>query len=220
MTGPGIRGPVPGCIDRTPDPGYRIPDTARQGVPMEALLQDLRYALRTLARAPGFAAVAVLTLALGIGANTAIFSVLYGALLRPLPYPDADRLVQFAQTYQGGRGLMDVTYREFQFLQQNTTVLQSITATTSVGFNLFTGTEAQRVNGLRVSQQYFHVLGVAPQLGREFLPDEDQRGGMSAAILSHGLWQRQFGGDPGVVGRVISLDGVPTTGVGVMPGGF
>lgn len=187
---------------------------------MDALLQDLKYALRTLAKTPGFTLVAVLTLALGIGANTAIFSVLYGVLLRPLPYPDADRLVQFAQTYQGGRGLMDVTYREFQFLQQNSTVFQSFTATTSVGFNLFAEAEAQRVNGLRVSHEYFRVLGVAPQLGREFLADEDQRGGASAAILSHGLWQRRFGGDPGVVGRVISLDGVPTTVVGVMPSGF
>jgi predicted permease len=187
---------------------------------MDALLQDLRYALRALTRTPAFTIVAVLTLALGIGANTAIFSVLYGVLLRPLPYPDADRLVQFAQTYQGGRGLMDVTYPEFQFLQQNSTVFQSLTATTSVGFNLFTGTEAQRVNGLLVSREYFRVLGVAPQVGREFLPEEDQRGGAGAAILSHGLWQRRFGGDPDVVGRVISLDGVPTTVVGVMPAGF
>lgn len=187
---------------------------------MDALVQDLKYALRSLARAPGFTIVAVVTLALGIGANAAIFSVLYGALLRPLPYPDADRLVQFAQTYQGGRGLMDVTYREYQFLQQNSTVFQSLAATTSVGFNLFSGTEAQHVNGLRVSRQYFRVLGVAPQLGREFLLEEDQSGGASAVLLSYGLWQRRFGGDPGVVGRVISLDGVPTTVVGVMPAGF
>jgi putative ABC transport system permease protein len=187
---------------------------------MDGLMQDLRFALRTLVKAPGFTLVAVLTLALGIGANTAIFSVLYGVLLRPLPYPQADRLVQFAQTYQGSRGGMGVTYREFQFLERNSPAFQSIAATTSVGFNLYAGNEAIRVKGLRVSQEYFRVLGVRPQLGREFLPEEDQRGGASAAILSHGLWQRRFGGDPDVVGRVISLDGVPTTVVGVMPAGF
>jgi putative ABC transport system permease protein len=187
---------------------------------MEALLQDLRYALRTLARSPGFTVVAVLTLALGIGANTSIFSVLYGVLLRPLPYPEADRLVQFEQTYRGSRYSMGVTYSEFQFLDQHSPVFQSFAATTSVGFNLFAGGEAERVNGLRVSQRYFRTLGVSPRLGREFLTEEDRPGGASVAILSHGLWERRFGGDPSVVGSVISLDGVPTTVVGVMPAGF
>jgi putative ABC transport system permease protein len=187
---------------------------------MDALLQDLRYGLRTLLRNPGFTLVAVLTLALGIGANTAIFSVLYGVLLRPLPYPEPDRLAGFVQTYPGGRNEMYVTYRQFQFLEENNAVFQSFAATTSVGLNLFAGGAAERVNGLRVSRQYFRVLGVAPQLGRGFLAEEDQPGGPSVAVLSQGLWRRRFGAEPGVIGRVVSLDGVPTTIVGVMPAGF
>jgi putative ABC transport system permease protein len=187
---------------------------------MEALVQDLRYALRTLARSPGFTLVAVLTLALGIGANTAVFSVLCGVLLRPLPYPEPDRLVQIAEIYRGSTFSLATSYSQFRFLDQHQPVFRSFAATTSVGFNLFAGGEAERVNGLRVSRDYFRTLGVAPQLGREFLLGEDQPGGPSVAILSHGLWERRFGGDPGAVGRVISLDGIPTMIVGVMPAGF
>src|SRR5947199_7708038 len=136
------------------------------------MLQDLRYALRTLAKSPGFTLVAVLTLALGIGANTAMFSVFYGVLLRPLPYADPDRLVGLAQMYRGGRGAQSVTYLQFQFLERHSLSFQSLAGSASVGFNLSNGTEADRVHGLRVSQAYFRVLSVAPWLGRAFLADE------------------------------------------------
>src|SRR5437879_3714324 len=184
---------------------------------MDTLLQDIRYALRTLAKSPGFTLVAVLTLALGIGANTAIFSVFYGVLLRPLPYVEPDRIVGLAQTYAGVREARNVTYVQFQFLERNNQVFESLAGSASVGFNFSTGTQTDRVYGLRVSKDYFRVLGIAPALGRTFFAEEDQPNGPSAAILSYGLWQRRFGGDSGVIGRTILLDGIPTTVAGVMP---
>jgi len=187
---------------------------------MEGMLQDLRYAVRTLAKSPGFTLVAVLTLALGIGANTAIFSVFYGVLLRPLPYAEPDRIVGLAQTYASGRGPRNVTYMQFQFLERNNQVFESLAGAASVGFNFSTGAQTDRVYGLRVSKDYFRVLGVAPALGRTFFADEDQPNGPSAVIVSHGLWQRRFGGDSGVIGRTILLDGTPTTVAGVMPPNF
>jgi putative ABC transport system permease protein len=187
---------------------------------MSDLLHDLRYAVRTLRRAPGFTAVAIAVLALGIGTNTTMFTVLYGVLLRPLPYPEPDRLVELGQVYQGNQGVQAVSYMQYQFLERHRDAFQYVAATTSVGFNLFAGEIADRVDGLRVSRDYFRVLGVSPAFGREFLPEEDQPGGASVAILSHGLWMRRFGGDSTVVGRTILLDGRPFTVVGVMPAGF
>src|SRR3989440_734152 len=184
------------------------------------MLQDLKFALRTLAKSPGFTLVAVLTLALGIGPNTAIFSLVYGVLLKPLPYPESDRLVGLAETYQGNRSELDVTFDEFRFLEDHNPVFERLAVSTDVGFSVFTGDIAERVNGLRVSKDFFATLGVRPALGRDFLADEDQMGGASVAILSQGYWMRRFGGDPGVVGRAITLDGRPTTIVGVMPASF
>src|SRR5207249_3611340 len=198
----------------------RAPTGLRFGVRPEALapmLHDLRYALRTLAKSPGFTAVAVLTLALGIGPNTAIFSLVYGVLLKPLPYPESDRLVGLAETYQGNRSELDVTYDEFRFLEDHNPVFQRLAVSTEVGFSVFTGDIAERVNGLRASKDFFATLGVRPALGRDLLAEEDQMGGPSVALLSHGYWMRRFGGDPGVVGRAIALDGRPTAIVGVMP---
>ena len=188
---------------------------------MDALVQDLRYALRTLARAPGFAAVAVLTLALGIGANTAIFSALYGVLLRPLPYPDAERLVQFAYTYKGFLDAQSTTYERFRYLQANDgDVFDALAATTRTGVTLLTGSGGSHIQLLRVSHDYFRAMGVQPGLGRTFLDEEDQPGGPNAVLLSHGLWQQRFGRDSGVVGKTVQLDGTPYTVVGVMPDGF
>ena len=183
-------------------------------------MNDFRYALRTLAKSPGFTAVAVLTLALGIGPNTAIFSLVYGVLLKPLPYPEADRLVGLAETYQGNRNELDVAYDEFRYLEDHSRVFERLAVSTEVGFSVFTGDIAERVNGLRVSKDFFATLGVRPALGRDFLAEEDQMGGASVAILSNGYWTRRFGGDRGVVGRAITLDGRPTTIVGVMPASF
>src|SRR2546428_10284953 len=172
---------------------------------MDTLLQDIRYALRTLAKSPGFTLVAVLTLALGIGANTAIFSVFYGVLLRPLPYAEPDRIVGLAQTYASAREARSVTYVQFQFLERNNQVFESLAGSASVGFNFSTGTQTDRVYGLRVSKDYFRVLGVPPTLGRTFFAEEDQPNGPSAVILSHGLWQRRVCGGSGATRGPIFL---------------
>jgi putative ABC transport system permease protein len=169
-------------------------------------LQDVRYAVRSLRKSPGFTTIALLTIALGIGANTVMFSVVYGVLLRPLRYPHPDRIVAPVKTERGQRSGFGVTYFQYQFLQENTSGFQTLAATTPVGFNLFAGDRADRVDGLRVSKRYFDVLGVNPALGRAFTADEDQPGGAAVAILSHGLWVRRFGS--------------PYTIVGVMPAGF
>ena len=187
---------------------------------MDAILQDLRYAVRTLLKSPGFTLVAVLTLALGIGANTAIFSVLYGALLKPLPYPEPDRLVGFSQVDRGDRREKAVTWRQYQFLRENSSVFDAVGVSTGVGFNVFSGGAADRADARRVSSNYFRILGVSPALGRAFSADEDQFGGPQVAILSYGYWQRRFGGDSSIVGRAIDLDGSPYTVVGVMPESF
>ena len=187
---------------------------------MDTLIQDLRYAARTLLKSPGFTLVAVLTLALGIGANTAIFSVHYGVLLRPLPYPEPDRLVGLSEVYQGNRDERDVTYPEFTFLRDNTSSFESFAVSTSVGFDVYASGGAERVDGLRVSKEYFRALGVHPALGRDFAADEDVLGGPNVVILSHGLWVRGFGSDPALVGRAISVEGAPYTVVGVLPAGF
>src|SRR5205809_8013679 len=187
---------------------------------MTTLIQDLRYAVRMLAKSPGFTTAVVLTLALGIGASTAIFSLIYSILLKPLPYPESHRLVGLSETYQGNRGELDVTYSEFRYLQDNSDVFEALAVSTGVGFSIYSGDLAERVAGLRVSREYFATLGTQPVLGRQFLAEEDQEGGASVVILSHGYWMRRFGGDARVVGRAIALDGRPTTIIGVMPASF
>jgi predicted permease len=187
---------------------------------MSTLLHDLRYGLRLLAKNPAFTAVAVLTLALGIGANTAMFSVINGVLLRPLPYPQADRIVEISITNRGQLQAFSFTSAGFTFWKSHGDPFQYLAASTSVGFNLAGASRPERVRALRVSTEYFHVLGVQPVLGRDFLPDEDRIGGPNVAILSEGVWKRDFGADPEVTGRSILLDGAPYTVVGVMPSGF
>src|SRR6266704_3372278 len=161
---------------------------------MATLWQDLRYAFRMLAKNPGGTAVAVLTLALGIGANTAIFTVVYGVLLRPLPFPEPDRIVQLAETYQAQSDEMSVTAKQLERLQEYGQLFEHIAGYTDVGFNLATGDEAEHVRGVPASTEYFQVLGVRPALGRDFLPEEDRSDdGQRVAILSHSLWKRRLG---------------------------
>ncbi|MGH7625094.1 MAG: ABC transporter permease, partial [Gemmatimonadaceae bacterium] len=155
---------------------------------MESLVQDVRVSVRSLLRTRNFTVASVLALALGIGATTAMFSVLYGVLLRPLPYPEADRIVEPAWNYNGQREGMSATYVQFRFLAEHNRVFQYLAATTAVGFSVYTGGEAVRANALRVSQDYFHVLGVPPAIGRGFLPQEDQPGGARVVVLSHEFW--------------------------------
>src|SRR5258708_4257229 len=187
---------------------------------MSTVWQDLRYAIRVLAKSPGFTVVAVLTLALGIGANTAIFTVVYGVLLRPLPFPQPDRIVQLAETFRADSDEMDLSWNELQHLREYGQIFAHVAGYTDVGFNLATGTEAEHVRGVPASAEYFQVLGVHPAFGRDFLPEEDRGEGQRVAILSHALWTRRFGGDRAVIGRKILLSGDAFTVIGVMPAGF
>ena len=187
---------------------------------MKDLWQDVRYSLRIIARQPGFAAIVILTLALGIGANTAMFSVVYGVLLRPLPYPQPDRITQISVSYNGQLDYSGFNAREFDFWRAHSQPFAYVAATTGVGFNLSSGSQPLRVRALRVSKDYFRVMGVQPMLGREFTQDEDRANGPNVAVLSYGLWKSEFGGDTGILGKSISLDSRPFTVVGVMPSGF
>lgn len=186
---------------------------------METIVQDLRYGFRMLRKSPSFTALALITLALGIGANTAIFSVVYGILLRPLPYPHPERVVQLCENNQNEKYEKDLTYLELQFLQSHADAFQSLAAFTNVGFNLTARGTAERVNGLHVSSAYFHVLGVNPLIGRTFSPEEDSGDGARVALLSEGLWKR-MGSDQNIPGRTVLLDGVAYAVVGVMPADF
>src|SRR5215213_7544657 len=187
---------------------------------MTTLLQDLRFGLRTLAKRPGFALVAVLTLALGIGANTAIFSVVNAVLLKPLPFRDAERLVTVYETtqsvprdYVSVPNLEDYRAGSRSFEGFATFVPQSVNLTGA-------GTEPERVVGAFVTSSFFPVVGVEPARGRAFLAEEDAQGGGQVVILNHDLWQRRFGADPEIVGKTLNFNGEPYTVVGVMPEGF
>ncbi len=188
---------------------------------MGTLWQDLRYGFRMLARNPGFTAVAVLTLALGIGANTTIFSVVNAILLRPLPYPEADRLVRVWQ-HSPGSGFPLVGLSEFEWTEyrQHQHSFEGIAVYFTAGANLTGQGEALRVNAAVVSANFFSVLGVEPGLGRAFTPEEDTPGNDQVIVLEHGFWQRRFGSDPDVVGQAVVLNGRKQLVVGVMPPGF
>jgi putative ABC transport system permease protein len=187
---------------------------------MMTLWQDLRYGLRVLAKSPAFTLVSILTLALGIGANTAIFTVVYGVLLRPLPFPDPDRIVQLAESYKQQTDEMDLTASQLKRLQEYGDRFDYIAGYTSVGYNLAAGNGAEHLRGLPVSSSYFSVLGIHPLLGRDFIPDDDSGDGQHVAIISYSLWARRFGSDPAQIGRKILLNGEPFTLIGVMPRGF
>jgi putative ABC transport system permease protein len=195
----------------------------KRGHLLEQLIQDLRYAARTLRKNPGFAAVAVLALALGIGANTAMFSVVYGILLRPLPYPDADRLalvfIHFLP-WDNPRGNMSMA--DFLDWKSQTTSFEDPSLYASVGQRIdLTGSGAtEQVYGAAVSAGFFPTLGARPILGRTFLPGEDQPNSMRVAVIGAGLWQRRFAGRADVLGQSITLNGVPRTVIGVMPADF
>jgi putative ABC transport system permease protein len=182
------------------------------------LLQDLRYTLRTLRHSPGFTAVALLTLALGIGANTAIFSFVDGVLLNPLPYRDADRIMSVMEKRpDGGRnGISTLNYLDWR--NQNT-VFEYLAGQAGWGPTLSGIDQPVLLRGGRVSPHYFDIEGMQPALGRNFREEEDQLGKDRVVILSHALWESRFGSDPAIVGRSIRLDNEPYQVVGVMPGG-
>src|SRR5262245_25289619 len=188
---------------------------------MESFIQDLRFGVRTLMKNPGFTAIAALTLALGIGANTAIFSVVNAALLRPLPYSEPDRLVQIWQTNpQANRWGDWVSYPDFRDWRERNTVFEEIGACRTLAFNLTGSDSPESLAGAYVSASLFTVLGVKPILGRTFLAEEDRPGANRVAVISHGLWRRRFGADPSLIGKTIQVDGESHVVVGIMPSGF
>jgi putative ABC transport system permease protein len=183
------------------------------------MLRDVRYAIRQLVRTPGFSAVAILTLALGIGASSAIFSVVNGVLLRPLPYPHPESLVRVHEILQKF-GRFSVAPASFLDWRQQNTVFEHIAAYNATGATLQTDSGPERVQGAVVSWDLFDLLQVPPALGRSFRAEEDLPGKDTVIVLSHGLWQRRFNGDPKVLGQSVTLNGAPVTIVGVMPAGF
>lgn len=188
---------------------------------MEALWQDLRYGARTLARQPTFAAVAILALALGIGANTALFSVVNGVLLRPLPYSEPDRLVRvWNQILSDGLPQLWLSEPELIYYREKQQSFEGIGVFSSGGGNLTGRGEPLRVSVGNISANLFPLLGVEPVQGRNFTAQEDQPGNDQALLLAHGFWQRNFGGAPDIVGGALTLNGQPFTVVGVMPPGF
>jgi putative ABC transport system permease protein len=185
---------------------------------MDTLSQDIRYAVRRLVGSPGFTLVAVVTLALGIGANSAIFSVVHGVLLRPLPYPEPDRLVALFQVSEGQRDTMSGP--NFVDLAKRSETLSHAAAIASSRPTLTGSGDPARLNAARVTASLFDLLGVPPAHGRTFTPDENRPGRNHVVVLGYGLWQQRFGRDAGVIGRRVMLDSVEHEVVGVMPEGF
>jgi putative ABC transport system permease protein len=187
---------------------------------MDSLVKDLRFAFRGLLKRPGFAAIAIMTLALGIGGSTAIFTIVNAALLRGLPYKSPDRLYHmWERTPQGEFSKREFSYPDYQDYQQNN-VFEGLAAYTG-GRVLVSGLgEAESLPGPRVSANFFNVLGVEPLLGRTFQAGEDQPGGPKVTVLTYGLWQRRFGGDRSIIGRGLTINGESYTIVGVLPASF
>jgi putative ABC transport system permease protein len=188
---------------------------------MESLAADLRHALRLLRKNPVFTAIAIAALALGIGANTAIFSVVNAVLLRPLPYPEPDRIVFLLRQYPRGTG-NSVSVPKFNVWKQRAASVDFISAFdfASLPLTLGLGESAEQVSSVHVTADYFRLFGAAPAIGRTFLSEEDRPGGQRAAVLSDRIWKRRFGADPSIVGRSITLGGEPVTVVGVLAPGF
>jgi len=188
---------------------------------MDSLLQDLRFSARTLLKSPGFAVIAVLCVAIGIGANTTIFSVVNAILLRPFPYADPDRLVAVHETQvkneidRGG-----LSYLDYQDLREQAGAFSAVAAYTSRSLTFSGSEEPERVQGVAISASLFPLLGIQPALGRNFHADEDRPGAPGVVLLSHDLWLRRFNGDPNVINKTILVNAVAHTIVGVMPPRF
>ena len=187
---------------------------------MTILWQDLRYALRMLRKSPGFTAVGVLTLALGIGANTAIFSVVQGVLLAPLPYPEPNHLVMVWENNLKIKRLTLVSYPDFLDWQRNVRSFQQMAGFDWQGRDLTLPGTPERINGMEISSGFFRTLGVRLALGREFSPEEDRHGGAAVAIISDRLWRNRFGGSTEALGKSVTLGGSDFTIIGVLRTGF
>ncbi|MEK6286925.1 MAG: ABC transporter permease [Acidobacteriota bacterium] len=188
---------------------------------METLLQDVRYGFRMLLKRPGFTLIAVATLALGIGATTAIFSVVNAVLLRPLAYSEPGRIMALSPT-RAGSALSAASEPKFVFWRDHSRSFEGVAATTGMGsgVNLSGGNEPEFVSGVKVSADFFRVLGVHPVIGRDFTEQEDSPNGEQVVILSDGLWRRRFGADPVVVGKTVLINGKDYTAIGIMPPSF
>jgi putative ABC transport system permease protein len=190
-------------------------------VEVTTLLQDLRYGLRVLGKSPGFAIVAVLSLALGVGANTAVFSVVNAVLLRSLPFSHPERLVKIVASNRGvGARDIGLSVPEFDDLRSRAGVFEQVTVTQGGPTNVTGGDRPQHLELLEVSPNYFSMLGISAEIGRVFGPGDEAQGFAEAAVISDSLWARGFGRDPGVLGRKMQLDNDPYTIVGVLPPGF
>ena len=189
---------------------------------METLLKDIRFGIRNLLKHPTFAITALLTLAIGIGANTTIFSFVNGILLRPLPYPDSERLVVINETApKRGIPSMSISFPNFLDWRAQNQVFEDISAFgLSSSFTLTGAGEPERLRGKAVSQGTFEILRVAPILGRTFTAEEDRPKDDGVVILGHDLWQRRFAGNPQVIGQNVILNNRPRIVIGVMPPGF
>ncbi len=185
------------------------------------MLTDIRHALRQLIKSPGFAVVAIVTLALGIGANTAIFSVVNAVLLRPLPFLRPEKLVSLWELNpQKGQEHQQVSAADFADWEKQTRTIESVAAYSNWNYNLTGGEEARRLNSVLVSAKFFQTLGAQPEVGRTLLPADDVEGKDNVVVLSHAFWQSRFGASRAVVGQTALLNGKPHTIVGVMPAGF
>jgi putative ABC transport system permease protein len=184
---------------------------------MGTFASDLKHAFRTFRKTPGFTATAVAALALGIGCNTAIFSVVDAVLLKPLPYPDADRIVVLMNSSPQGNGPA-ASVPKYNVWRAQTQALEDIAAydTGGPGLNLSGGDRPEQIKGIHVSHEFFRLFGGQPAIGRTFTPEEDRPRGGNVAVLSNGIWQRRFGSDPSIVGRAIALGGESVTVVGVL----
>ncbi|HEV2836362.1 MAG TPA: ABC transporter permease, partial [Pyrinomonadaceae bacterium] len=185
------------------------------------MTNDIRYAIRMLLKQPGFTFVALITLALGIGANTAIFSLVNSILLRPLPYREPDRLVRMLQASPKlGLSSWGVSQADFAAYREQNRSFESLAIFNTGGINLTGEGEPERLSVTSVTADFFKVLGINPVLGRTFQEGEDTQGKNAVCVISHGMWQRRFGGDRNVVGRTLSLNQAPTQIIGVMPADF
>jgi len=187
---------------------------------LDNFLRDVRYAARSLRKSPGLTAAAILTLALGIGANTAIFSIWQGVVLKALPYREPDRLVVVALYNRALKHPTDLAYPDFLDWQRSSRSFTQIAAYTPQGFDLTSPGTPEHVAGMQISSGFFGTLGTKPALGRDLSPEEDRTGGMPAAVISNRLWQDRFAGSPAALGKTVTLNGVDYTIVGVLKPGF
>ena len=188
---------------------------------MEQVLNDLKHSLRMFRQSPGFTIAAVAALALGIGANTAIFSVVNTVLLKPLTYPDPDRIVQFLLTSPQGKGA-GASVPKFAMWREQTSVFQDVSAYNfgGPGLNITGGAFPEQVKGIHVTADYFRLFGAPVERGRTFTAEEDRPNGPRVIVISDGLWKRRYGSDPDLIGKTIELGGEPHTVIGIIGSSF